>query len=97
MSTIPTIFSPDELNELIDLRNHIARAGPGFYIAAHQANRAGAPQLADLCYQIAELLTKAKVRADQAILAAASPPPVSPQPVRAPACCAPSAPKGPIR
>jgi hypothetical protein len=72
MTYLPTVLDPDQLNDLIDLRNHIARAGPGFYIAANWANRAHAPHLADLCYQTADLLTQAKVRADQAILAAAS-------------------------
>ena len=65
--TIPTIFSPDELNDLIDRRNQITQLTASFYIIAHHANHADAPHLADLCYQIAELLTKASVRADRAI------------------------------
>jgi hypothetical protein len=100
MTTIPTIFDADELNDLIDLRNQTAQLTTSFYIAANHANHIQAPHLADLCYQIAELLTKAKVRADQAILAAASEKPVLPQrrgasmlrPIRAP-----TAPKGPVR
>jgi hypothetical protein len=78
MSPIPTVLSPDELDDLIELRRQIVQLTARSYITAHHATCIDATQLADLCQLIAEHLTLANNLAHHAIFIAASAPPEVP-------------------